>query len=168
VTLIRRAGPDAIDRVAPLWLALHQHHRAVGGERLGPYVDDERSWAARRELYAAVLAKGGFLLLAERDAELIGYAAVAVSPAGETLTPDTWATGDRLAEVETLYVVPGARGDGVGSALLDRIDAELAAAGVDDVMIGAIVTNVDAIRLYERRGFRPAWLYMLRLAGRPA
>jgi ribosomal protein S18 acetylase RimI-like enzyme len=32
--------------------------------------------------------------------------------------------------------------------------------------LGAVVTNTDAIRLYERRGFRPAWLYMTRLAGR--
>jgi ribosomal protein S18 acetylase RimI-like enzyme len=39
---------------------------------------------------------------------------------------------------------------------------------VRDVLIGALVTNTDAIRLYERRGFRPAWLYMLRLAERSA
>ena len=26
--------------------------------------------------------------------------------------------------------------------------------------------GADAIRLYERRGFRPAWLYLLRLGGR--
>ena len=30
----------------------------------------------------------------------------------------------------------------------------------------AFVTNTDAIRLYERRGFRPASLYLIRLAGR--
>jgi hypothetical protein len=34
------------------------------------------------------------------------------------------------------------------------------------VLIGAVVTNLDAIRLYERRGFRPAWLYLMRLGGR--
>jgi len=80
--------------------------------------------------------------------------------------PDTWRTGDRIAEVETLCLDPAARGEGIGSALLDRVDEELAADGVDDVLIGAIVTNTDAIRLYERRGFRPAWLYLLRLGGR--
>ena len=168
VTTIARAGAEALDRLAPLWLALHRHHRDVGGDALGPYVDDETSWRARRELYAGFLAKGGFVLLAERDGELIGYATVAISPVGETLMPDTWRTGERVAEVETLCVAPHARGAGVGSELLDRIDAELEAEGVRDVLIGALVTNTDAIRLYERRGFRPAWLYMLRLDGRSA
>jgi hypothetical protein len=28
--------------------------------------------------------------------------------------------------------------------------------------------NVDAIRLYKRRGFRPTWMYLSRFAGRYA
>ena len=165
---ITRAGSEALDRLAPLWLLLHAHHQDVGGEALGPYVDDEASWRARRELYAGFLDAGGFALLAERDGELIGYAMVAVTPVAQTLMPDTWSTGPLVAEIETLSVLPAERGAGVGSALLDRIDAELKAIGVADVMIGAFVTNADAIRHYERRGFRPAWLYMLRLGGRSA
>ena len=93
---------------------------------------------------------------------------VAVTPVAETLMPDTWRTGALVAEIETLSVLPAARGAGVGSALLDRIDAELESAGVHDVLIGAFVGNTGAIRLYERRGFRPAWVYMLRLGGRSA
>jgi len=168
VTTITRAGAEAIDRLEPLWLVLHHHHQDVGGTALGPYVDDATSWAARRALYQDFLTKGGFVLLAERSGELVGYATVAITPVEDTLMPDTWGTGDRLAEIETLCVAPSERGGGLGSALLDRIDEELAAAGVHDVMIGAFVTNDGAIRLYERRGFRPAWLYMLRLAGRSA
>jgi ribosomal protein S18 acetylase RimI-like enzyme len=168
VVEITRAGTEALHRLAPLWLLLHEHHRAVGGEALGPYVDDAASWRARRELYEGLLRKGGFALLAERDGELIGYAMVAVAPVAETLMPDTWRTGELVAEIETLSVRPSARGEGVGSALLDRIDAELESAGVRDVLIGALVTNSDAIRLYERRGFRPTWLYMLRLGERSA
>jgi ribosomal protein S18 acetylase RimI-like enzyme len=168
VITITRAGAEALDRLAPLWLLLHEHHRAVGGEALGPYVDDESSWRARRELYAGFLGGGGFALLAERDGELIGYAMVAVTPVAETLMPDTWRTGALVAEIETLSVLPAARGEGVGSALLDRIDAELESAGVRDVLIGAFVANAGAIRLYERHGFRPAWVYMLRLGDRSA
>jgi GNAT superfamily N-acetyltransferase len=126
VLAITRAGKEALDRLAPLWLLLHAHHQAVGGEALGPYVDDEASWRA------------------------------------------PGAPSELVAEIETLSVLPAERGAGVGSALLDRSDSELEAIGVADVMIGAFVTNADAIRLYERRGFRPAWLYMLRLGGRSA
>jgi ribosomal protein S18 acetylase RimI-like enzyme len=165
VTTITRAGAEALDGLERLWLVLHHHHQAVGGPELGPYVGDAASWRARRELYAGFLARGGFVLLAERGGELVGYATVAITPVAETLMPDTWSTGDRLAEIETLCVDPGARDGGIGSALLDRIDAELETEGVRDVLIGAFVTNTDAIRLYERRGFRPAWLYMLRLTG---
>ena len=66
-----------------------------------------------------------------------------------------------------MMVVAGhARGRGVGSALMDVVDARLAAAGVVDQVIGAIEPNRDAIRLYERRGFRPAWLQLTRFRSR--
>jgi ribosomal protein S18 acetylase RimI-like enzyme len=163
---ISRAGPEVLDRLRPLWLELHRHHQAVGGAALGPYVDEPTSWAARRALYLEFFAGGGFAVLAERDGELIGYAMVAIKTSTETELDDTWRSGARVAEIETLSVAPGARGSGTGSALLDRIDLELAADGIDDVLIAAFVTNTDAIRLYERRGFRPASLHMIRLAGR--
>jgi GNAT superfamily N-acetyltransferase len=163
---ITRAGAEALDRLRPLWLELHHHHQAVGGPALGPYVDDDASWSARRALYADFLRGGGFAVLAERDGDLIGYALVAVKTSAEAELDDTWRVGARVAEIETLSVAPAARGAGVGSALLDRVDAELQAAGIRDVLIAAFVTNSDAIRLYERRGFRPASLYMIRLAER--
>jgi len=163
---IRRAGAEAIDRLRPLWLVLHHHHQAVSGERLGPYVGDDASWIARRALYEEFVAGGGFALLAEQDGELVGYAMVALKTSAETELDDTWVSGERVAEIETLVVAPAARGTGLGSALLDAVDVELAAAGIDDVLIAAFVTNVDAIRLYERRGFRPVSLLMIRLAAR--
>ncbi len=65
-------------------------------------------------------------------------------------------------------MAPDARGTGIGSALLDHVDEELRSAAIDDVLVGAFVSNTDAIRLYERRGFRPAWMYLQRLSGRSA
>jgi ribosomal protein S18 acetylase RimI-like enzyme len=168
VVTITRAGAEALDLLEPLWLHLHRDHRAVGGEALGPYTDDATSWRARRALYLGFLDNGGFVLLARSGGELLGYAMVALNAVDETQMPDTWRTGDRIAEIETLSVAPHARGTGIGSALLDRVDEELAAASVDDVVVGAFVTNTEAIRLYERRGFRPAWIYLQRLGGRSA
>jgi ribosomal protein S18 acetylase RimI-like enzyme len=170
--VITRAGAEALDRLRPLWLELHHHHQAVAGDALRPYVDDEHSWAARRGMYAGFLAAphGSFLLLAEpagADAgALLAYAMVAITPVEETWLDDTWRTGPLIAEIETLSVAPEARGRGLGSALLDRIDAELDAAGVADVVVGAFAANERALRLYERRGFRPTWNYLSRLAGR--
>jgi ribosomal protein S18 acetylase RimI-like enzyme len=166
--LISRAGAEAIDRVESLWLALHAHHQAVAGPELGPYVGDAHSWAARRAMYLQHLSAGhgSFLLVAERGEELVAYAMVAVVPVEETWVDDTWRTGDLIAEIETLSVAPGERGNGIGSALLDRIDDELAELGVNDVVVGAFAANTGALALYERRGFRPTWNYLSRFAGR--
>ncbi len=165
---ITRAGADGIERVRSLWLELHHHHRAVGGSTLEPYVDDDVSWSARRAMYRALLERddASFLLLAELEGALVAYAMVAVSAVEATWVPDTWRTGGRIAEIETLLVTARARGAGVGSVLLDRIDEELAAEDITDVVVGALAANEGAIRLYERRGFRRAMVYLARFDAR--
>jgi hypothetical protein len=37
---------------------------------------------------------------------------------------------------------------------------------VEELILGALAGNHDAIRLYERRGYRPTWLYLSRFQGR--
>jgi RimJ/RimL family protein N-acetyltransferase len=41
----------------------------------------------------------------------------------------------------------------------DAVDHEFERIGVRDVIAGALPGNVGAIRLYERRGYRPTWLF---------
>jgi ribosomal protein S18 acetylase RimI-like enzyme len=161
---IRKAGTEILDRLKPLWLALHDYHQAVAPP--AAYQPDERSWRARRAAYAQWLAApGSFMLVAERGSALLGYALVAVRPGPD----DTWVSGDRLAELETLSVAPEERGQGIGTRLLDAVDAELAGLGIGDLFIAALVGNEGAIRLYERRGLRPVMTYLARFAadGKP-
>jgi ribosomal protein S18 acetylase RimI-like enzyme len=65
---------------------------------------------------------------------------------------------DRLAAngyVRNLVVAPGARGGGVGAALMAAAAAELRARGADDQWhLNVKVDNTAAIRLYERLGMR--------------
>ena len=65
--------------------------------------------------------------------------------------------GRRWGEVVSLSVLPAERGAGVGSALLDAADHELAARDVPDLQ-AAVAENADALRFYERRGLHPAEL----------
>ena len=58
------------------------------------------------------------------------------------------------------------RGQGIGSALLDRVDEAFEAQGVRDGIVDALAGNEAALRLYARRGSRPTWLYMSRFDGR--
>ncbi len=39
--------------------------------------------------------------------------------------------------------------------LLDAVEARLHELGIEDMLIGVITTNTDAMRLYERRGAVP-------------
>jgi ribosomal protein S18 acetylase RimI-like enzyme len=79
---------------------------------------------------------------------------------------DTWRTGDRIGEIESLSVLPEYRGSGLGTQLLDELESHLHNLGVDDLILGALPGNVDAIRWYERRGYQPTWLYLSRFADR--
>jgi len=107
-----------------------------------------------------------FLLLAERDGRLLGYAMVAAEPDGARLWSDAWPVAERVAELETIVVAPAERGRGIGSHLLDVADTELARRGIGDMVIGAVPGNRGALALYERRGFRLNWVILSRFAGR--
>jgi len=163
---ITRGSADDIDALEPLWIAVHHAHQAAMPE-LAPYVDDAETWREHRPLYESLFEQPDtFLFLARIDGELVGYALGCVAPAAEGWAADTWRVGDRIGELESLSVLPGYRGDGIGSALLDRVEDEFAKLGVDDVVIGALPGNIGAIKLYEARGFKPTWIYLSRFAAR--
>ncbi len=97
-------------------------------------------------------------MLAERDGTAIGYAVVEILPGPD----DTWVTGPRMADVQTLAVAPAERGHGVGTMLLDAVDARLAELGIGDVFIAGLTGNADALRFYQRRGLRPVMAHLAR------
>jgi ribosomal protein S18 acetylase RimI-like enzyme len=163
---IDRGSIEDIDSLEPLWVGVHHVHAASMPE-LGPYVSDAETWAEHRPLYVELFEKPDTtLLLARVDGELVGYALLHVEPVGETFIADTWRTGERIGELESIAVAPSHRGQGIGSALLDAVDREFEALGVADVIIGLLPGNDGARRLYESRGFRPTWMYLSRFEGR--
>jgi len=103
----------------------------------------------------------GVDVLAARLTELLpaGHTSVllagapAVAVAVLTSRPNLWYDGPVLL-LDELYVVPDRRGQGVGSAVLDRLLADTAAAGAALVEINVDEADVDARRFYERHGFR--------------
>ena len=151
------AGEERVDELEPLWIELHRHHRRVAAQ---PVVDDDaESWARRRSWYLDMLSGGDDLvLIAERAGRPVGYAFVHMHAGPD----DTWPVGRRWAEVVSLSVLPDERGAGIGTALLDAVDRELAARDVPDLQVAVMAGNADALRLYERRGLRPAELVLFR------
>jgi ribosomal protein S18 acetylase RimI-like enzyme len=164
---IRRGGPEDLPRLEPLWVSVHHAHAASMPE-LAPYVDDATTWAERSALYAELFAKPGtVLLLATADDALVGYGLAHVMSARETWAADTWVTGPQIGEIESLAVLPAHRGRGLGSELLTRLEHELGLQGVTDLALGVLPGNTGAMRLYERRGYRPTWMYMSRFGDGP-
>jgi ribosomal protein S18 acetylase RimI-like enzyme len=148
--VIRRVGLEQLTRLRPLWESLHEHHVRVAPhlEQLGPVRSAAQSWRVRSALYRQWLAEpDAFALLAEADGVAVGYALVHMR--GEE---ESWRTGARIAELETLAVMPRYRGRGIGTALIGAVHAELRRIGVAQLGVSVIATNRDAIRFYERLG----------------
>jgi ribosomal protein S18 acetylase RimI-like enzyme len=157
---IEQLGAADIELLAPLWKALLDHISSLPGAVV-PIRPFEQSWPLERRLMLEALEGDAFVLAARRGEQLVGYTFVLIEG------PDpVWYTGDRRAEIAHVSVAEGERGNGVGSALLDAVDAELARRGVDDVEIGVDAANPGALRFYEGRGYRTDYLIVYGSPGR--
>lgn len=153
---IVKVGAERVDDLEPLARSMHAYHLTVDPAIPGiPPRDEDGWWALRRERYRRWLAApDAFALLAETDdsgSGPIGYAVVSIHGGPD----DSHLTGDRFAELQSLAVLEGMRGAGVGTALLQTVYAELRTLGIEELTIGVLATNHDALRLYEREGFTP-------------
>lgn len=158
---ITPVGAEIVDKLEPLWLSLHRHHQAVS-PHLGPWVNDEMSWGIIKDLLAKS-ANNGLLFVARENETYLGLASVAIYSNNDIPNwSDTWIVEENFAETKFLVVAAEARGRGVGSALMDAVDRELATRNVRDHLIGAIEPNHSAIGFYKSRGFQPAWLELTR------
>jgi GNAT superfamily N-acetyltransferase len=86
-----------------------------------------------------------YAVLAEEDGTATGFGLV-------TLRPAIWYDGP-VATLDELYVVPGRRDGGIGTALLVAIRAEARRRGCPEVHINVDEVDADTRRFYERHGF---------------
>ena len=82
--------------------------------------------------------------IAEDDGRMAGFAVAEWSEE----------SGQTAAYIQTLEVLPEARGQGVGGELLSRIEGSARAAGADLIWLHVDAENSGAFRLYEAKGFR--------------
>ncbi|MEJ7818344.1 MAG: GNAT family N-acetyltransferase [Thermoleophilaceae bacterium] len=144
-----RGGPERIADLQPLWAALQAHHAALAPLLVGLTARSiDESWARRRPRYDEWLAEpDAFVLIAERAGRPIGYALVRVVDGFHSFGPN-----ERVGSVETLSVLPAARGAGAGTALMDAAERELARIGVRELKLAVVAGNDEALRFYARRG----------------
>ncbi len=149
---IVKAGAERVAELEALWKALQEHHVQVMPQPAGLAPRDaDESWELRRCEYLSLLADpGAFVMIAEDNGHLLGYAMVRLAEGSVGYT--TLAT---VGDVESLSVLPDARGGGVGTALMDAVYDELAATGIREIHLDVVAGNDDAIRFYERCGMQP-------------
>jgi ribosomal protein S18 acetylase RimI-like enzyme len=157
-----------LEDLMPLWRALYEHHSALTPHLRDREVPFERAWETRRSFEKEWLSSEpqSFVLAAEEAGRYIGYAFVRVR-SGEGFAA-SWRASHPLAELVTLVVSPETRSRGVGSRLLDAVDARLLELGIEDLVIAVVTTNVEAMRLYESRGavpFLTQFLHRVKPAG---
>jgi ribosomal protein S18 acetylase RimI-like enzyme len=82
--------------------------------------------------------------IAEDDRRMCGFALV------------EWAqeTAEMVAYIQTLEVVTGERGQGVGGELLRRMESSACAARASVIWLHVDARNAGAIRLYERQNYQ--------------
>jgi phosphinothricin acetyltransferase len=89
-------------------------------------------------------AAGHFMIVAERDGEVVGYA-----KSGQFKEKAAYATTCETS----VYVADGHRGDGVGDALYRELLARLDASGLRLVVAGVTEPNPASERLHLAHGF---------------
>lgn len=117
--------------------------------------DDDRPWLTgfMTERWGVPLAAGGGRL--HRLDDLPGFAAVSAD--GAVAGVVTYLIEADTCEVVSIDSV--VQGEGVGTALLEAACQAAAAAGCRRVRLITTNDNVDALRFYQRRGFRLAKLH---------
>jgi len=135
------AAPDteAASRLVELWLGLAESQRAYGSHLL---VEPNRE--VIRETVLQHIVTGSVLVA--RDDEIVGF----VTFSKQT---DRYAKAMSRGLIENLYVQPGRRGEGIGSALLEAAQERLAEKGVAVVSLEVMATNEEARRFYRRHGY---------------
>jgi ribosomal protein S18 acetylase RimI-like enzyme len=132
---------DEVDDVVDLWLDLARGQRGYGSHI---YADANRQ-AVREAVARSVVADG---IRVAHDPEVVGFVMY-------DLEVGRFEQAVTRGVVHNIYVAPDSRGEGIGTALLAAAEAALADAGADVVALEAMADNEDAVRFYERHGYRP-------------
>ena len=138
--LIRRAAPFDADAIGRLAAEFQEYLRAQGS--MADYTWDADAYL--RDGFGADPAFEG--MVAELDGVLVGFALYHFGYDTDR--------GQRLLYMIDLFVTEGARGQGVGQALMARLTEVGQARGAELIAWSVLTENRSAREFYERQGAR--------------
>lgn len=120
------------------------------------HAEDGHPLTARGEAAIGLIAHGhplGRAWLITEAGRVVGYAVLGLGFGIEY--------GGADAFVDDLYLAPAARGRGIGTIVLARLEQEARALGLNALFLVVDPANLPARRLYDRGGFEAThWLLM--------
>ncbi|WP_143591253.1 GNAT family N-acetyltransferase [Thermoactinospora rubra] len=145
---VRRAGPEDLDAMHPLYEELHAFDAQFGWLWAGP----STSMRLREHLAELLGLEEGWCWVAEEDGRLVGM--LTVEPPSHSGWIASAVTADPVAYLGLCYIHPRARGRGIGAALAARAHATVDAAGVRVTLLHHAIANPLSAPFWARRGYR--------------
>jgi GNAT superfamily N-acetyltransferase len=149
--VIRPADPGDLDVVVERAMGLVGYDAHFGGSVPRPGTAP----LVRAATQSAMARRPGWIWLAEQDGRPVGLTIVDPPQAA------TWIAGmtrpGATAYLQTMFVRPGERGSGVGTALVRHVHGELDAAGIDVTLLHYAQVNPLSAPFWHRMGYRPLW-----------
>jgi GNAT superfamily N-acetyltransferase len=160
-TVVRRARPGDLDVAVQLALAELSYSALVGTTMRRP-----DAATLKRESLGYRITHGDPVWLAERDGVPIGLAECWLTDADPATMRRFPVPPGRWGYVNTVSVLPGARGAGIGRALVSVAHRELGLAGAVGSYLYYNPPNPLSSVFWPRQGYRPLWtLWEIRPAG---
>jgi GNAT superfamily N-acetyltransferase len=150
--VIRRATARDIDIAAQIALAEMAYSALVGSTIVRPDAADIKRAALRYRI-----GNGDPVWLVERDGVAVGLAECWVTDSNPGSRHRFPVPVGRWGYVNTVSVLPGVRGTGVGQALMALVHRELHRAGATGTYLYYNPPNPLSSVFWPRQGYRPLW-----------
>lgn len=148
---IRAAVPADRPTLVQFMAELQEVERAIQANRtVGAAMADDHL----AHLEEVIRTQQGSIFVAERSGELLGFIICLIGMLDEGERHIVEAER-RFGYISDLYVRPTARGNGVGTALLQAAEAYFRTLGLTTVQITVLYDNHQARRVYEYNSYTP-------------
>jgi len=155
---LRAATADDRDALIDLRWELNLAERATVPLPRQDDLDPGRDAAAlgMDQIFDRVNRLGGQILVAERDGAILGCVHWHRESASASVKPDR----RPQAVLGNLSVTATARGQGIGQALIQEVEAQVKAAGIARLNLNVVAENDRALALYQAQGYGPVEIKM--------
>jgi len=117
-------------------------------EEFDPTIDPEWNTEedATKYFEARITQEDGFAMVAEEDEEVVGYIL------GRLRNAEDYRTDLDIAELETMYVKPEYRSQGIGTNFIQHFESWASEQNADRMRVEVTSQNEGGIQFYERNG----------------